>query len=77
MYLGNAPFGTSGEEKIAVDVDYRLSGPRHVFGGLNFTHFNYTGGHLNSPLAIHLGSFEPPSSTNLLGMDLGLAYAFS
>ncbi len=75
--LGSAPFGASGEEKLAVDVDYRLSGPWHVFGGLNFTHFNYTGGDLNSPLAIHLGSFEPPSSTNLLGMDLGLAYAFS
>lgn len=74
--LGTASFETSGEEKIAVDMDYRLSGPWHVFGGLNFTHFNYTGGRLNSPLAIHLGSFEPPSSTNLLGMDLGLAYAF-
>ncbi len=28
-HLGNASFGTSGEEKIAVDVDYRLSGPWH------------------------------------------------
>ena len=76
-HLGNAPFETSGEEKIAINADYQLSGPWHVFGGLNFTHFNYTGGHLNSPLATQLGSFEPPSSTNLLGMDLGLAYAFS
>ena len=76
-HLGTAPFETSGEEKIAVNADYQLSGPWHVFGGLSFTHFNYTGGHLNSPLAAQLGSFEPPSSTNLLGMDLGLAYAFS
>ncbi|WP_436396301.1 hypothetical protein ACSDBR_07245 [Acidithiobacillus ferriphilus] len=30
-HLGNAPFGTSGEEKLAVDVDYRLSGLAYAF----------------------------------------------
>lgn len=74
--LGTASFGTSGEERVSLDADYRLNGSWHVYGGLNFTHFNYTGGPLNSPLAQLLGAAEPPSSTNLFGMQLGVAYGF-
>jgi len=74
--LGTASFGTSGEERVSLDADYRLNSSWHVYGGLNFTHFNYTGGALSSPLAQFLGYVEPPSSTNLFGMQLGVAYGF-
>ncbi len=74
--LGTASFGTSGQERISLDADYRLNSSWHVYGGLNFTHFNYTGGALNSPLAQFLDYTEPPSSTNLFGMQLGVAYGF-
>lgn len=68
--LGNTSFGTSGQEKIAADVDYRISGPWHLYGGLSYTHFNYTGGALN------FGASEPLSSTNLFSMDAGIGYQF-
>lgn len=68
--LGVASFDVSGEEKVGFNADYRISGPFHIYGGVNYTHFNYTGGLLNG------GFFEPSSTTNLLGMNLGLAYAF-
>ncbi|MBU2731697.1 hypothetical protein [Acidithiobacillus ferridurans] len=74
--LGTASFGSSGQERISLDADYRLNSRWHVYGGLNFTHFNYTGGALNSPLAQFLDYTEPPSSTNLFGMQLGVAYGF-
>ncbi len=41
---GTANFSTSGEEKIGVTEDYRFSGNWHLYGGLSYTHFNYTGG---------------------------------
>ncbi|MHB8237744.1 MAG: hypothetical protein ACYDDD_09795 [Acidithiobacillus ferrivorans] len=68
--LGSASFDTSGQEKIAADVDYRAYGQWHLYGGLSLTHFNYTGGLLK------YGFFEPSSSTNLLNMDAGIAYQF-
>ncbi len=74
--LGNANFGASGQERLAFDIDYRISGPWHLYGGVDFTHFNYTGGALNSPLAQLLQYSEPSSSTNLFGMNLGVAYGF-
>lgn len=69
-YLGHANFGTSGEEKIDVSANYTVSGPWSVYGGLDFTHFNYTGGQI-PPVA-----FEPPSSTNQFGINAGLRYSF-
>ena len=68
--LGSTSFETSGQEKIAADVDYRVYGQWHLYGGLSLTHFNYTGGLLK------YGFFEPSSSTNLLNMDAGIAYQF-
>ncbi|WP_308389856.1 hypothetical protein [Acidithiobacillus sp. AMEEHan] len=68
--LGSASFKTSGQEKIGVDADYKISGPWHIYGGLSFTHFNYTGGELK------YGFFEPSSQTNLFSMDAGIGYQF-
>jgi hypothetical protein len=76
--LGSAGFGTSGEERIALNADYRVIGSWHLYGGLNLTHFNYTGGALGTAQirGLTLTGREPSSSTNLFGMDLGVAYAF-
>ncbi len=67
--LTSASFGTTGEEKIALDADYRVSGNIHLYGGLNYTHFNYTGGPINA------GS-EPSSQTSLFAMQAGVAYSY-
>ncbi len=69
--LGSASFGTSAEEKVAAGIDYKMSDALHVYSDVGFTHFNYTGGSLALP-----GWREPLSSTNQLGMSLGLAYQF-
>jgi hypothetical protein len=68
--LGSASFDTSGQEKIGADIDYRVFSQWHFYGGLRYTHFNYTGGPLK------YGAFEPSSSTNLFSMDAGVAYHF-
>ena len=68
--LGSAAFDTTGEEVVGVDADYRIAGPVHLYGGLDYTHFNYSGG------ALHDGFVEPSSQTNQLGIDLGVAYHF-
>lgn len=72
--ISSAKFGTSGEEKLSVGADYRISGHVHLYGGLSYTHFNYTGGPLFAD-GQHIG-YEPLSSTNLFGMQLGVAYNF-
>lgn len=76
--FGSAHFGTTGEERVGLQANYRVSGPWSVFGGLSFTHFNYTGGKLNS-FQVHgetVSGSEPFSSTNLFGLDAGVAYHF-
>lgn len=68
--LGTAHFGTTGEEVLGVDADYRLLQHVHLFGGVGYTHYNYTGGLLRH------GYYEPSSATNLFEADAGVAYAF-
>lgn len=68
--LGSAQFATSGEENVGVSTDYRISGPLHLFGGVHFTHFNYTGGPLK------YGYVEPSSQTNQFNINAGVAYSF-
>jgi len=68
--LGSASFDTTGEEVVGVDADYRIAGPVHLYGGLDYTHFDYSGGALNGGFA------EPSSQTNQFGVDLGVAYGF-
>ena len=71
-------FGTSGEETVGIHADYKISGGWHAYGGLNFTHFTYIG---TGIVTFYQGATkyigkEPPSSTNLLGMSVGLAYSY-
>lgn len=79
-------FGTTGEEKISLDADYALSGAYgygagmgwHLYGGLSYTHYNYTGGALTIPIDgmnFPVG-YEPFSSTNLFQLQAGVAYSF-
>lgn len=68
--LPSAHFKTSGEESLALDANYRISGPWSAFGGMSFTHFNYTGGGMGADY------MEPSSSTNQFGLDAGVRYAF-
>ncbi len=63
-----------------LEVDYRFRGPWHLFGGVDFTHYRYGGspqfvGFV--PAAGGYGRFrEPASQSNLLSLDLGVAYHF-
>lgn len=68
--LGTANFKTSGEEVLGLNADYRLMGHVHLFGGVSYTHYDYTGGLLN------YGYYEPSSATDLFDVDAGVAYAF-
>lgn len=68
--LGSAQFPTTGEERVSAGVNYRISGPWTVFGGLSYTHFNYGGG------LLQYGYFEPFSATNRFTLDGGIGYQF-
>ncbi len=79
IYAPTQSFGTSGEEKVGASADYRLDHSWHLYGGLSYTHFNYTGSsgsylfYDSIPIATYR---EPLSSTNLFSIDAGIAYQF-
>jgi hypothetical protein len=64
-------FGTSAEERVRLDADYRLGAAWHAFAGVGLTHYNYTG---SQPDA--LGRYEPLSSTLQVNSMFGVAYGF-
>jgi hypothetical protein len=68
-FSGN--FGTSAEERVSLDADYRLNNEWHAFAGLGITHYVYTGSKASS-----LGVYEPPSTTFQVNSLFGLAYGF-
>lgn len=70
----NAQFKPSGEEDISIGADYAVFNDIHLFGNIDFTHFNYTGGSLQASYPEY--AFEPSSSTNMFGLNLGVAYSF-
>ncbi|MHB1880841.1 MAG: hypothetical protein ACYCPA_01320 [Acidithiobacillus sp.] len=67
--------------QAGLQVDYELSRPWHLYGGVQFTHFSYGGsapfyGYVPAA-GRYIGPLhEPASQTNLLGLDLGVAYHF-
>ncbi len=67
----SAGFGTSAEERVSLDADYRLSDAWHAFAGLGVTHYGYTG---SKPDAA--GGYEPLSTTLQVNSIFGLAYGF-
>lgn len=67
----NGNFGTSAEERVALDADYRLSGTWHAYAGLGLTHYGYSG---SKPGAA--GAYEPLSSTLQVNSMFGVAYGF-
>jgi hypothetical protein len=64
-------FGTSAEERVSLDADYRLNNSWHLFAGLGITHYNYSGSKPNP-----VGMYEPLSTTLQVNSMLGLAYGF-
>jgi len=68
-FSGN--FGTSVEERVSLDADYRLTRTWHAFAGLGLTHYGYTGSKPGDS-----GAFEPLSSTIQVNSMFGVAYGF-
>ncbi len=64
-------FGTSAEERVGLDADYRLNGAWHAYAGLGLSHYNYTGSKPDSS-----GRYEPSSPTLQLNSMFGVAYGF-
>ena len=64
-------FGTSAEERVRLDADYRLGGSWHAFAGLSAVHYNYAGSKAGSD-----GLYEPLSSTLQLESTIGVAFGF-
>jgi hypothetical protein len=67
----NGNFGTSMEERVSLDADYRLTRTWHAFAGLGLTHYGYTGSKPGE-----FGAYEPLSSTIQVNSMFGLAYGF-
>jgi hypothetical protein len=67
----SAGFGTSAEERVSLDADYRMSNAWHVFAGLGVSHYGYTG---SKPDAV--GAYEPLSTTLQINSMFGLTYGF-
>lgn len=68
-FSGN--FGSSAEERVSLDADYRLSNSWHAFAGLGVSHYEYTGSKPDGT-----GSYEPLSTTLQVNSLFGLAYGF-
>ena len=64
-------FGTSAEERVSLDADYRLNNSWHAFAGLGLTHFEYTGTKPDIS-----GTYEPLSTTLQVNSLFGVAYGF-
>ncbi len=68
-FSGN--FGTSAEERVSLDADYRLTNAWHAFAGLGISHYEYAGSKPNA-----FGSYEPLSTTFQVNSLFGIAYGF-
>lgn len=64
-------FGSSAQERISLNADYRLNGAWHAFAGLGLTHYTYTGSKPG-----FAGIYEPLSTTLQVNSTFGIAYGF-
>ncbi len=64
-------FGTSAEERVSLDAEYRLNDSWHAFAGLGVTHYGFTGSRAGGS-----GAYEPLSTTLQVNSIFGLAYGF-
>ncbi len=67
----NGNFGTSAEERVSLDADYRLDQSWHAFAGLGITHYDFSGSK-----ADFMGSYGPLSATLQVNSVFGIAYGF-
>lgn len=64
-------FGSSAEERVSLDADYRFTNAWHAFAGLGISHYEYTGSKPNA-----FGSYEPLSTTFQINSLFGISYGF-
>ncbi len=64
-------FGSSAEERVSLDADYRFTSAWHAFAGLGISHYEYTG---TKPTPF--GTYEPLSTTFQINSLFGIAYGF-
>jgi hypothetical protein len=64
-------FGSSAEERVSLDADYRINNAWHAFAGLGITHYEYTGSKSDA-----FGTYEPLSTTFQINSLFGIAYGF-
>ena len=64
-------FGSSAEERVSLDADYRITSAWHAFAGLGITHYEYAGSKPNA-----FGGYEPLSTTFQINSLFGIAYGF-
>jgi len=67
----SAGLGTSAEERVSLDADYRMNDAWHAFAGFGVTHYGYAGSKPDSA-----GLYEPLSTTLQVNSMFGLAYGF-
>ncbi len=71
--------GGSAEERVTLGLDYAVQGPFHVFGNVDWEHFNYAGYKPTNSTYFapcDCAFYEPLSTTTQFGMNLGVAYSF-
>jgi len=66
-----APVGTTAEERVSLDADYRLTNAWHAFAGLGVSHDAYDGGRL-----VGFGAEAPASTALAVNSVFGFAYGF-
>lgn len=74
--------GNSGDARVSLGLDQRVTGPLHVFATASLEHFNYAGDQFNVENSIPISSTEalyvrePLSITTQIGVNLGVSYSF-
>jgi hypothetical protein len=68
-FSGN--LGTSAEERVSLDADYRIDQSWHAFAGLGFTHYDFSGSKSDV-----IGGYEPLGSALQVNSVFGIAYGF-
>ncbi|MDR3520421.1 MAG: hypothetical protein P4L54_02280 [Acidocella sp.] len=63
--------GTSAQERVSLDADYRLNSAWHAFAGLGLTHYSFTGAQPGG-----FGYQLPESGSLQVSSTFGVAYGF-
>lgn len=64
-------FGSSAEERVSLDADYRFTSTWHAFAGVGISHYEYAGSKPNAA-----GVYAPLSTTFQINSLFGISYGF-